>query len=73
VCSPWTPSSAIAAEGGCGIPAAIDQPKAIRGILECLGLSSRSPPLTPARSPETTDLELGFEEPWPSDEPGGDE
>jgi hypothetical protein len=28
------------------ILAAIDQPEVIRGILECLGLSSRAPPLT---------------------------
>jgi hypothetical protein len=55
------------------ILAAIDQPEVIRGILECLGLSSRAPPLTAAPSRETTDLELGFEEPWPSDEPAGDE
>jgi hypothetical protein len=54
------------------IVAAIDQPEVIRGILECLGPSSRAPPLTPAPSPETTDLELGFEESWPSDEPGGE-
>jgi hypothetical protein len=54
------------------ILAAIDQPEVIPGILKCLGLSSRAPPLTPAPSPELTDLELGFEEPWPSDEPGGD-
>jgi hypothetical protein len=54
------------------ILAAIDQPEVIRGILGCLGLSSRAPPLTPAPSPEPTDRELGFEEPWPSDEPGGD-
>ena len=54
------------------ILAAIDQPEVIRGILECLGLSPRAPPLTPAPSPEPTDLELGFEEPWPSDEPDGD-
>jgi len=53
------------------ILAAIDQPEVIRAILECLGLSSRAPPLTPARSPEPTDLELGFEEPWPADEPDG--
>jgi hypothetical protein len=51
---------------------AIDQPEVIRGILECLGLSSRAPPLTPARSPEPTDFELGFEEPWPGDEPDDD-
>lgn len=54
------------------ILAAIDQPEVIRGILECLGMSSRAPPLTPAASPEPTDQELGFEEPWPSDEPGAD-
>jgi hypothetical protein len=54
------------------ILAAIDQPEVIRAILECLGLSSRAPPLTAARSPEPTDLELGFEEPWPSDEPDGE-
>ena len=52
------------------ILAAIDQPEVIRGILEFLGLNSRAPPLTPAPSPEPTDLELGFEEPWPSDAPG---
>jgi hypothetical protein len=51
------------------IPAAIDQPDVIRGILDCLGLNSRAPPLTPAPSPEPTALELGFEEPWLSDEP----
>jgi hypothetical protein len=54
------------------ILAAIEQPEVICGILECLGLSSRAPPLTPAPSPEPTDQELGFEEPWPSDEPGAD-
>ena len=54
------------------ILAAIDQPRVIRGILECLDLSSRAPPLTPALSPEPTDLELGFEEPWPIDEPRDD-
>jgi hypothetical protein len=52
------------------ILAAIDQPEIARAILDCLGLSSRAPPLAPASSPEPTDLELGFEEPWPSDEPG---
>ena len=51
------------------ILAAIDQPEVIRGILGCLGLNSRAPPLTPSPSPEPTDLELGFGEPWPSDEP----
>jgi hypothetical protein len=51
------------------IPTAIDQPDVIRGILDCLGLSSRAPPLTPAPSLKPTDLELGFEEPWPSDGP----
>jgi hypothetical protein len=54
------------------ILAAIDQPDVIRGILDCLGLNSRAPPLTPAPPPGPTDLELGFEEPWPSDEPGDD-
>ena len=38
------------------ILAAIDQPGVIRGILECLDLSSRAPPLSPALSPEPTDL-----------------
>jgi len=52
--------------------AAVEQPDVARGILECLGLSSRAPPLTPAASPEPTDLELGFEEHWSSDEPGED-
>ena len=51
------------------ILAAIEQPEVIRGILDCLGLNSRAPPLPPATSPKPTDLELGFEEPWPSDEP----
>ena len=64
-----------ALECDCGgrmrILAAIDQPEVIRAILSCLGLSSRAPPLTPAPSPEPTDLELGFEEPYPSDEPEG--
>jgi hypothetical protein len=54
------------------ILAAIDQPEVTRDILDCLGLSSRAPPLTPACSPEPTDLELGFEEPWPGDEPDGE-
>jgi hypothetical protein len=53
------------------ILAAIDQPEVIRAILSCLGLSSRAPPLTPAPSPEPTDLDLGFEEPYPSDESEG--
>jgi hypothetical protein len=48
------------------ILAAIVQPEVIRAILECLRLSSRAPPLTPAPSPEPTDLELGFEEPGPA-------
>jgi hypothetical protein len=52
------------------ILAAIDQPAVARSILDCLGLSSRAPPLTPASPPQATDLELGFEEPWPSDVPG---
>ncbi|GAF92235.1 unnamed protein product, partial [marine sediment metagenome] len=51
------------------IVAAIDQPEVIRAILDCLGLNSRAPPLTPARSPEPTDLDLSFEEPWPGNEP----
>jgi hypothetical protein len=51
------------------ILAAIDQPEVARAILDCLGLSSRAPPLTPAPPPQPTDLELGFEDPWPSDEP----
>jgi len=46
------------------ILAAIDQPEVARAILDCLGLSSRAPPLAPASPPEPTDLELGFEEPW---------
>jgi hypothetical protein len=54
------------------ILAAIDQPEVIRAILECLGLSSRAPPLTPAPSPEPTDLELGYGELWPGDEPDGE-
>ena len=64
-----------ALECDCGgrmrILAAIDQPEVIRAILTCLGLSSRAPPLTPAPSPEPTDLDLGFEEPYPSDESEG--
>jgi hypothetical protein len=51
------------------ILAAIDQPEVARAILDCLGLSSRAPPLAPAPPPESTDLELGFEEPWPGGEP----
>ena len=51
------------------ILAAIDQPEVARAILDCLGLNSRAPPLTPAPPAEPIDLELGFEEPWPSDEP----
>jgi hypothetical protein len=54
------------------ILAAIDSPEVARAILDCLGLSSRAPPLTPASPPEPTDLELGFEEPWPSDETDDD-
>jgi len=54
------------------ILAAIEQPDVARGILQSLGLNSRAPPLTPALSPEPTGLELGFEEPWPSDEARGD-
>jgi hypothetical protein len=54
------------------ILAAIDQPEVARAILDCLGLSSRAPPLTPAPFPQPTDLELGFEEPWPIDEPDDD-
>jgi hypothetical protein len=49
------------------ILAAIDQPGVARAILDCLGLSSRAPPLAPASPPEPTDLELGFEEHWPSE------
>jgi hypothetical protein len=51
------------------ILAAIDQPDVARAILDCLGLNSRAPPLTPAPPSVLTELELGFEEPWPSDEP----
>jgi hypothetical protein len=54
------------------ILAAIDQPEVARAILDCLGLDSRAPPLTPASLPQPTDLELGFEDPWPSDEPDDD-
>jgi hypothetical protein len=54
------------------ILAAIDQPEVIHAILDCLGLNSRAPPLTPAPFPEPTDLELGFEEPWPNGEPDDD-
>jgi hypothetical protein len=54
------------------IVAAIDQPEVIRRILDCLDLRSRAPPLTPAPPSEPTDLELGFEEPWPGDEPDDD-
>jgi hypothetical protein len=54
------------------ILAAIDQPEVVRAILDCLGLSSRAPPLAPALPPEPTDLELGFEDPWPSDESDAD-
>jgi len=54
------------------ILAAIDQPDVIRGILDCLGLSSPAPLLTPATSPKPTDLDLGFEEPWSGDEPDDD-
>ena len=50
--------------------AAIEQPEVIRGILDCLGLNSRAPPLTRAPSPEPTDPELDFEEPWPRHELG---
>jgi hypothetical protein len=32
------------------ILAAINSPDAIRGILECLGLPSRAPPISPALS-----------------------
>jgi hypothetical protein len=49
------------------ILAAIDQPEVVRAILDCLGLSSRAPPLAPASAPEPTNLELGFEESWPGD------
>ncbi len=51
------------------IVAAIDQPEVARAILDCLGLNSRAPPLTPAPRPQPTDLELGFGESWPSDDP----
>ena len=51
---------------------AIDPPEVARAILDCLGLSSRAPPLAPAPLPEPTDLDLGFEKPWPSDEPDDD-
>ena len=56
------------------ILAAIDQPEVARAILDCLGLSSRAPPLAPAPppEPEPTDLELGFEKPWLSDESDAD-
>jgi hypothetical protein len=54
------------------ILAAIDQPEVIHAILDCLGLNSRAPPLTPAPSREPTDFELGFVDPWPSDEPADD-
>jgi hypothetical protein len=54
------------------ILAAIDQPEVVRAILDCLGLNSRAPPLAPAPPPEPTDVELGFGDRWPSDEPGDD-
>ena len=60
------------AGGRMRILAAIDQPEVARAILDCLGLSSRAPPLAPASLPEPTDLELGFEEPWPGEEPDDD-
>jgi hypothetical protein len=41
--------------------AAITEPEAIRGILDCLNLPSRAPPLAPAgREPE--EFELDFRE-----------
>ena len=54
----------------CGdrVLAAIDEPGVARAILDCLGLGSRAPPLAPASPPEPTNLELGFEEPWPGDD-----
>jgi hypothetical protein len=41
--------------------AVIQEPKATRAILECLGLPSRAPPLAPARR-ESTEPELDFGE-----------
>jgi len=49
------------------ILAAIDQPEVATAILDCLGLSSRAPPLAPSLPPEPTDLELGFEDPGPGE------
>jgi len=69
-CAACSPSDAFRCDrcgGRMRILAAIGQPEVIRAILDCLGLNSRAPPLTPAPSPEPTDLELGFEEHWPID------
>ena len=41
--------------------AAIQDPEAIRAILDCLNLPSRAPPLAPARR-DPTEPELGFED-----------
>jgi hypothetical protein len=41
--------------------AVIQDPEAIRAILDCLDLPSRAPPLAPARR-EPTEVDLGFGE-----------
>jgi hypothetical protein len=61
---------ASAREQGRVVPRFVE--RELRAFLDCLGLSSRAPPLAPAPPPEPTDLELGFEEPWPGDEPDDD-
>ena len=40
--------------------AAIHPPEATRAILDCLGLPSRSPPVSPAEPDSITDLALVF-------------
>jgi hypothetical protein len=42
--------------GNMRVIAAIEDPRAIRAILECLSLPVRAPPLAPARPAEQPDL-----------------
>ena len=44
--------------GRCEVIAVITEPQVIRPFLACLGLSTRAPPITPARPAPQPDLEF---------------